>query len=126
MPNRYETTVVFTPVLSDDEVKKSITSYVDFLKTNGATEVFEEHWGLKKLAYPIKKKTTGVYHLMEFEGPAELIDKLELQYRRDESILRFLTIKFDKYGAEYNEKRRKGEVGKNRKKETFVTTPENA
>jgi small subunit ribosomal protein S6 len=110
--NRYETTIIITPVLADEDIKSTLQTYLDFLKNNGATNVEEENWGLRKMAYPIAKKNSGVYHLYEFSAPGDLIDKLELAFRRDENILRFMTVKFDKYGVEYNARRRKGEVGR--------------
>lgn len=114
--NRYESTIIITPVLSDEDVKNKLKSFRDFLEKNGAQKIQEEFWGLKKLAYPIEKKSTGVYHLYDFEATGELIEKLEVQYKRDESVLRFLTVKLDKYGVEYADKRNKGLVGKNKKK----------
>jgi len=69
--------------------------------------VHEEHWGLKKLAYPIQHKSTGFYHLFEFEAEGALIEKLEIQFRRDERVIRFLTMKMDKYAVEYSEKKRR-------------------
>lgn len=115
--NRYETTIIITPVLSDADVKSTIKTYHEFLKNNGAQDIQEEYWGLKKLAYPIEKKNSGVYQLFEFSAPTDLIDKLELSYRRDENIIRFMTVKFDKHAVEYSDKRRKGLVGKKKKKE---------
>ena len=67
--------------------------------------VHEEDWGLRKLAYPIQKKTTGFYYLMQFQAEGDLIEKLELQYRRDEKVIRFLTFKMDKHAVVYAEKR---------------------
>lgn len=114
--NRYESTIIITPVLSDEDVKNKLKSFRDFLEKNGAKNVSDEHWGLKKLAYTIDKKRSGVYHIFDFEAPGEVIEKLELQYKRDESILRFLTVKLDKYGVEYADKRKKGQVGKTKAK----------
>jgi small subunit ribosomal protein S6 len=115
--NQYETTFIVTPVLSDEDVKKTVQTYTDFLKSNGAEIVEEAHWGLKQLAYPIKKKTTGIYHHVEYTADASLIDKLELALRRDESIMRFLSIKLDKYSKKYNDDKRAGLVGRNKKKQ---------
>lgn len=112
--NQYETTFIVTPVLTEGDVKESIKSYVDFLKSNGAEIVEEDHWGLKKLAYPIKKKTTGIYHHIEFKSDAALIEKLELSLKRDESIMRFLTVRCDKYAVKYNDDKRAGLVGRNK------------
>lgn len=112
----YETTFIMTPVLSEEDVKKTIKSYSDFLTKNKAEIVHEEFWGIKPLAYPIAKKTTGIYHHIEFKASPDLIDKLELAYRRDEdNILRYLTVKLDKYAVIYNDNKRKGLAGRNRK-----------
>jgi small subunit ribosomal protein S6 len=113
--NQYETTFIMTPVLSDEDVKKTIATYVDFLKSKGAQIVEEDHWGLKQLAYPIRKKTTGIYHHVEYKADAPIIDPLELALRRDESIMRFLTVKLDKYAVKYNDDKRAGLVGRNKK-----------
>lgn len=106
MLSRYETVFIKTPVLSEDQAKETVTKVRDFLKTEGAKIVHEENWGLRKLAYPIEKKTTGYYHLIEFEAEGEIINKLEVQYKRDERILRFLTMKMDKHAVAYAEKKR--------------------
>ena len=122
--NQYETTFIVTPVLSDEDVKKTIKEYMDFLKSNGAEIVEEAHWGLKQLAYPIKKKTTGIYHHVEYKAETEMIEKFELSLRRDESIMRFLTIRVDKYAKKYNDDKRAGLVGRNKKKQEPVKTEE--
>lgn len=113
---RYESTIIITPVLSDEEVKNKLKFFRDFLEKNGATNVQDEHWGLKKMAYAIEKKSSGVYHIFDFEAPGDVIEKLEIQYKRDESILRFLTIKLDKYGVDYATNRKAGKVGKSKTK----------
>ena len=124
--NQYETTFIVTPVLTEGDVKESIKSYVDFLKSNGAEIVEEDHWGLKKLAYPIKKKTTGIYHHIEFRSDAALIEKLELSLKRDESIMRFLTVRCDKYAVKYNDDKRAGLVGRNKTVKTDYSKSEKA
>jgi small subunit ribosomal protein S6 len=123
MSKQYETTLILTPVMTQEDVKNHVSQYTEFLKTNGAEIVYEEYWGLKQLAYPIEKKTTGHYYTIEFKnaGDESLIDKLELNYRRDENILRFLTIVLDKYAADYNDRKRKGLVGRNKIKQTEKT-----
>ena len=87
-------------------VKEVLDKFRGVITENGGQIVSEEDWGLKKLAYPIQKKTTGFYFLVEFTGEGDLIEKLETQYRRDERVIRFLTFKMDKYAVEYAEKRR--------------------
>ncbi len=103
---KYETVFILTPVLSDDQMKEAVNKFTKGLTDNGATIVNEENWGLRKLAYPIQKKTTGFYTLLEFDGEPTIVKKLETSFRRDERVLRFLTFRLDKYAAEYAEKRR--------------------
>ncbi|WP_299577337.1 30S ribosomal protein S6 [uncultured Sunxiuqinia sp.] len=106
MKNQYETVFIATPVLSDVQIKEAVSKFRDIITQDGGEIVNEEDWGLRKLAYPIQKKSTGFYHLIEFKAEPSLIEKLETQYRRDERIIRFLTFRQDKYAAEYSEKRR--------------------
>jgi len=107
MLNQYETVFIATPVLSEAQMKEAVQKFKKIITDNEGEIVHEENWGLKKLAYPIQKKSTGFYYLIEFRGPGELIEKLEIQYRRDERIIRFLTFKMDKYSVAYAEKKRK-------------------
>ena len=105
--NQYETVFILTPVLSDDQTKETVAKFKKVLTDKGAEIVNEEAWGLKKLAYQIEKKTSGFYFLMEFKSEPAVIKTLETAYRRDEKVLRFQTVKLDKYAVEYAEKRRK-------------------
>ncbi|MFM1772209.1 MAG: hypothetical protein RLZZ71_1351 [Bacteroidota bacterium] len=104
--NRYETVFILTPVLSDDQAAETVEKFKKFLKGKGASIKHEENWGLRKLAYPIQKKSTGFYYLMEFEAAGDVIGGLETEYRRDERVLRFLTTAMDKFHMEYAESRR--------------------
>lgn len=104
--NHYETVFILTPVLSDAQMKEAVEKFTKVLTDNGAAIVNEELWGLRKLAYPIQKKSTGFYTLVEFDAAPETIKKLETAFRRDERVLRFLTFRLDKYAAEYAAKRR--------------------
>ncbi|MBK8808926.1 MAG: 30S ribosomal protein S6 [Bacteroidales bacterium] len=106
MSNHYETVFILTPVLSDAQVKESVESYEQLLIAGGCEIVQKEIWGLKKLAYPITKKSTGFYNLIEFSCNGEIIKKLETEYKRDEKIMRFLTVKLDKFAVQYTEKKR--------------------
>ena len=106
MIKQYETVFIATPVLSDAQMKEAVAKYTGFIKENGGEIVYEEDWGLRQLAYPIKKRTSGFYYLIEFKADTQLIDKLETQYRRDERIIRFLTFAMDKHAVAYAEKRR--------------------
>ncbi len=104
--NHYETVFILTPVLSDEQMKEAVEKFKDVLKENDAKLVNEELWGLRKLAYPIQKKSTGFYVLFEFEAEPTIVKRLETAYRRDERVIRFLTFRLDKYAVEYAEKRR--------------------
>ncbi len=111
---QYETTLILTPERSDSEAGKLVKGYAKFLKTSGAKVIHEETWGIRNLAYPIRKKNTGYYFTMEYEAPTDLLATLELNLKRDESVLRFLTVKLDKYAIDYNERRRKGLIGRDK------------
>ena len=107
MVNHYETAFILTPVLSEPQMKEAVVKFKNLLIENGAKIENEELWGLRKLAYPIKKLSNGFYVVMQFAGEPTLVDQLEVQFRRDERILRFLTFRLDKYALEYAEKRMK-------------------
>ena len=111
--NQYETVFILTPVLSDEQMKETVAKFKKILTDNGAEILNEEAWGLKKLAYQIEKKTSGFYNLIEFKAEPSVVKTLETGYRRDEKVIRFITVKLDTYAAEYAEKRR----NKNAKKE---------
>ncbi|MTI19955.1 30S ribosomal protein S6 [Fulvivirga sp. RKSG066] len=113
--NNYETVFILNPVLSEDQMKDTVQKFVKVLTDNGAEVVNEEQWGLRKLAYPVQHKSTGFYNLVEFTAAPELVDKLETEYRRDEAVMRFLTVSLDKHAVAYNEKRRKGAFNKKKK-----------
>ncbi len=107
MVRQYETVFIMTPVLSEEQMKEAVSKFQKYLKDKGAEIVFEDQWGLRKLAYPIHKKSTGFYHLIEYKANPELIAELELELKRDERIIRFLTVSLDKYAIAYNEKKRR-------------------
>ncbi len=107
MSNQYETVFILTPVLSNEQMNEAVDKFRKILTDNGAIIVHENNWGLRKLAYPIQKKNTGFYYLVEFKASGELINKLEIEYKRDERVLRFLTVALDKHAIAYNEKKRK-------------------
>ena len=106
MIKQYETVFIATPVLSDSQMKEAVAAYTELITNNGGEIVYQEDWGLKQLAYPIQKKTTGFYYLIEFKAEPQFIAKLETRYRRDERIIRFLTFAMDKHAVAYAEKRR--------------------
>ena len=104
--NQHETVFILTPVLSDVQMKEAAEKFKNLLVEAGAEIINEESWGLKKLAYAIDKKTSGFYQMIEFKAEPTVIAKFELQMRRDERVLRYLTVKNEKYAAAYAEKRR--------------------
>ncbi len=106
--NNYELMVIFTPVLSEEDFKASQKKYADFIAENGGTTVHSAPWGLKSLAYPIQKKTTGIYWVFEYTAPSELNEKLKIQLLRDEQVMRHMVTRLDKYAVEYNHKKRNG------------------
>ena len=113
----YEVNFIVSPVLSSDEISKAAQKYEAHLKENGASIVHVAEMGLRQLAYPINRKSSGVYYCIEFETPnAAFLDNMELLMKRDDAILRFLTVKLDKYGVKYNLDKREGRIGKKREK----------
>jgi small subunit ribosomal protein S6 len=117
MLNNYETVFILNPVLSDDQMKDAVGNYEQLLKENGAEIINVEKWGLKKLAYAIQHKSTGFYNLVEFKADPKTVAAIEVEFKRDERIMRFLTVSLDKHAVEYNTKRRSGAFNKKKKKE---------
>jgi len=113
--NDYESVIIFTPVLSEEQLKDAVSKYRKMITDNSGEMVHEENWGLTKLAYPIQKKTTGFYHVYEFKAPADFITKFELSFRRDERIMRYLTVSLNKHAVVYNQRKRNGEFKQNKK-----------
>ena len=113
----YETVFILTPVLSDTQMKDAVEKFKSTLTEGGAEIINEENWGLRKLAYPIQHKNTGFYQLLEFRAKPSVINTLEIEYKRDERILRFLTTVLDKHSIQYNKKRKKGEFNKSTEKQ---------
>lgn len=111
--NRYETVFIATPVLGESQIAEIVTKFQGVIAENGGNVEHTEQWGLKKLAYPIQKKTTGYYFLMEFTSESgKIIEALETAYRRDERVIRFLTVTLDKHATEWAEKRRRNIAAK--------------
>jgi small subunit ribosomal protein S6 len=113
--NNYESVIIFTPVLSEEQLKDAVSKYRNLIKEEGGELVHEENWGLTKLDYPINKKTTGFYHIYEYKASGDFISKFELAFRRDERIMRFLTTALNKHALIYNQRKRNGEFNQNKK-----------
>ncbi|WP_276089885.1 30S ribosomal protein S6 [Pedobacter sp. JY14-1] len=118
--NQYETVIVLTPLLSEEVAKEVIAKFTKIITDSGAEIVQEDNWGLRKLAYPIAKKASGFFHLTEYKASGELISKLELELKRDERVMRFLTVRLDRHAVAYNEKKRSGAFNKKPKQEAAV------
>jgi small subunit ribosomal protein S6 len=106
--NNYELMVIFTPVLSDDEFTATQKKYVTFISEHGGEVVYENPWGLKSLAYPIDKKTTALYWVIEYKALSDLNEKLKIQFLRDDNVLRHMVVKLDKHAVEYTTRKRSG------------------
>lgn len=104
--NSYETVFILTPVLSDDQAKEAVQKFEGEIASLGGKVKHSESWGLRKLAYPIQKKSTGFYFLVEFDAEGSVVADLELSMKRDERVMRFLTVKMEKDHLAYAEKRR--------------------
>ncbi len=104
--NHYETVFILNPVLSEDQIKETVKKYEDFLVSRGAEMISKENWGLKKLAYPIQNKKSGFYHLFEYTAEGTAVHELEVDFKRDERFMRYLTVSLDKYAIAWAEKRR--------------------
>ncbi len=106
--NNYELMVIFTPVLSEDEFKNAQKKYTDFISESGGSIAHSNPWGLKSLAYPVQKKTTGIYWVLEYSAPTSFNEKFKIQMLRDEQVMRHMITVLDKYAVEYNNKKRRG------------------
>ncbi len=115
--NNYELMVIFTPVLSDEDFKATQKKYSDLITENGGTVDHSTPWGLKSLAYPIQKKTTGIYWVVEFTAPSVFNEKAKIQLLRDEQVMRHMITRLDKYAVEYNVRKRTGVKYDNKKQE---------
>jgi small subunit ribosomal protein S6 len=105
--NTYETVFIMNPVLSEDQVKETVKKFVGHIKTNNGNVTHEENWGLKKLKYAIQKKKTGFYYMIEFQADGEIINDLEVEFKRDERVIRWQTVRLEKFALEYSERRKK-------------------
>ncbi len=113
---QYETVIIITPVLSEEQMKDTVAKYRQMIAKEGGELVHEEAWGLTKLAYPIQKKSTGFYHLFEYKADSSFVAKFELAFKRDERLMRFLTTSLDKHAILYNQRKRNGELNSQKAK----------
>ena len=107
MNKQYETVFIMNPVLSEEQMTETVSKFKKFLTEHSAEIVFENNWGMRKLAYPIQKKKSGFYYLIEYKAANDVVSKLEVEFTRDERVMRFLTVSLDKHAIAYNEKKRR-------------------
>ncbi len=100
----YESIFILRPTLSDDDVTKIVTKLEGIIK-QGGEYLTTENWGKKKLAYEVMKEKKGLYVLFRFRGKGELIPELERNYRFDDNVIKFMTIKLGKKELEMIEKK---------------------
>ena len=105
--NTYEAVFIMNPVLSEYQIKETVKKIVGNIKSNKGAITHEENWGLKKLKYVIQKKKTGFYYLLEFQANGEIINDFEVELKRDERVIRWQTVRLDKFALEYAERRKK-------------------
>lgn len=108
---QYEVTIIVDPVLSSDEIKATAENYVEHLKGQNAEILHVDEIGLRQLAYSINKRSTGIYYCIEFKSDqGDIIPTIELALKRDARVMRYLTVKLDKFAVKYNEDRRSGAI----------------
>ena len=100
--------MIFTPILSEEEFKASQKKYAELVVEAGGEIVHSNPWGLKSFAYPIQKKTTGIYWIVEYTAASDFNERLKVQILRDEQIMRHMVTKLDKNAVEYNYVKRNG------------------
>ena len=110
--NHYETVFILNPVLSESQIEEAVKKYESLLKSQKCKIVHKEDWGLKKFAFTIQNKNSGFYHLIQYEAEGDIINSLEVEFRRDERVMRYLTVKLDKHGLAWAEKRKKNQSKK--------------
>jgi small subunit ribosomal protein S18 len=104
----YETMFIVVPVLTDKQVNEFMNSVVEYIETNVGVIVEKTVLGLKKLAYPIQHKNTGLYVYFEFQLEPNFVDGLKVLFNRSENIvMRFLIYALDKHTVEFNANKRK-------------------
>jgi small subunit ribosomal protein S6 len=90
---RYETVYILRPTLGEDQINTVIDNTTKIIQLDKGLIIDLDKWGIKKLAYPIKKETLGYYVFCDFAGSPEAVAEFERKFRIDDSVLRYLTIK---------------------------------
>lgn len=98
--NHYESVIILNASLEDTQIDSLLNRIEEQITSNGGQISNIDKWGRKRLAYPIRKSKSGYYIIHQFEAPRELISKLERNFRLDETVMRYLTIKLEKKDLE--------------------------
>lgn len=107
----YETTFILKPELPEGEHKAAVNKFISLIKENGGEVSNIEYWGVRRMAYSIQRKSSGFYAFLEFRALPDLITKLEQEYRYDDNVLRYLTVKLTRHHLAFNKKRREQGFG---------------
>ncbi len=92
---RYETTIIVNGALEEDTITQVVDQTAEFITRNGGEIAETDHWGRKRLAYPINKKHTGYYVQFTIDAPAELLPQMERYFHLEEHIIRHLSLKLE-------------------------------
>ncbi len=90
---RYETIYIIRPTANEDDITTIIDRTNAVIEKAGGTIINLDRWGLRKLAYLIKKESQGYYVLTEYASPPAAVDEIERLFRIDENTLKYMTIK---------------------------------
>lgn len=93
MLNKYESIYIINPEVDAEGIKGLVEKFNALIESEGGKVIETNEWGMKKLAYPIKKLTQGYYVLVNFEAKPEFIDELERVYKITDSVIKFITVR---------------------------------
>ena len=91
----YESVLVYRQDLTESQVKEKAAKYTEIIKELGGDVKSTEFWGLKNLAYVIRKNRKAHYVMFNIELPGAQVSELERRCRIDEDIIRFLNVRVD-------------------------------
>ena len=89
---RYETTFILSPELEETELEKNISRYSEIITSRGGTIEKEDRWGMRRLAYMIRKQARGFYLLFDYTGESAAVNELERNLKINDRILKFMTV----------------------------------
>ena len=92
---RYESVIILDPDLPDDDIRAFTDRYTELIRSYGGDIIKVDDWGLKKLAYLVKKREKGRYVFFDYGGVPALIEEMERQLKISEEVIKFLSVKLD-------------------------------